>query len=151
MTAQCLNACGQCSDTTCPPSGSLPDEHGRFRQERLDAALSDPDWAAFVFRVEMATAGFAVVRGLAIETRVISSFFIAQGARRRGLGRAAVESLTGAYPGRWTVAFQDSNTAASLFWRAVATNADKHWELEHLPVPGRPDLPADAWVRFTVR
>jgi predicted acetyltransferase len=131
-------------------TGSLPDEHGRFRQERLDAALSDPAWAAFVFRSGRAAVGFAVVRGLDAERRVISSFFIANGARRQRLGRAAAEYVTSAYPGPWSVAFQDSNTAASQFWPAVAAIADKHWSLDHQPVPGRPDLPADAWIHFNV-
>lgn len=128
---------------------ALPDEHGRFRQERLDAALSNPRWAAFVFRVGTATVGFAVVRGLDAGTRVISSFFIARGGRRSGLGRAAVEYVTALYPGRWSVAFQDGNTTASLFWSTVAANADEHWVLDHQPVPGRPELPPDAWIHFT--
>lgn len=131
-------------------TGALPDARGRFRQDRLDAALSDPAWAAFLVRSGTAPAGFAIVRGLDTDVRVLSSFFIVNGARRRGLGRAAVEQVTGAYPGRWAVAFQDRNTVASRFWPAVAARADRHWRLDHRGVPGRPDLPADAWIDFTV-
>jgi predicted acetyltransferase len=132
-------------------TGSLPDHQGRFRQERLDAALTDPGWAVHLFRLGSAAVGFAVVRGLDSEDRVISSFFIANGARRSGLGRAAANHLTRQRPGCWSVAFQDSNTAASRFWPAVAAELDHHWMLEYRDVPGRTDLPSDAWVRFTVR
>ena len=85
------------------------------------------------------------------DERIISSFFIVHGARRSGVGRAAVKHVTGLHPGPWSVAFQDSNSAASRFWPTVATEADDHWTLEYLEVPGRPDLPADAWVHFGVR
>ena len=132
-------------------TGALPDNNGRFRQERLDAALIEPGWAAYLFWLGSAPVGLAVVRGLDIQERVVSSFFIVHGARRSGAGRAAVKHVTGLHPGSWSVAFQDSNSAASKFWPTVAAEADDHWTLEHLEAPGRPDLPADAWVHFGVR
>ena len=132
-------------------TGALPDNNGRFRQERLDAALIEPGWAAYLFWLGSAPVGLAVVRGLDTNERIISSFFIVHGARRSGVGRAAVKHVTGLHPGSWSVAFQDSNSAASKFWPTVAAEADDHWTLEHLEVPGRPDLPADAWVHFGVR
>lgn len=134
----------------------LPDNDGRFRQERLDAALIEPGGAAYLFWLGSAPVGLAVVRGLdtnELDTneRIISSFFIVHGARRSGVGRAAVKHVTGLQPGLWSVAFQDNNTVASQFWPTVAAEADDRWTLEHHEVPGRPDLPADAWIRFGVR
>jgi predicted acetyltransferase len=132
-------------------TGSVPDHRGRFRQERLDAALTDPGWTAHLFRLGSAAVGFALVRGLGSHERTISSFFIAHGARRSGMGRAAVRDVTRQHPGNWSVAFQDRNTVASRFWPTVAAELDDRWTLEHRGVPGRPDLPDDAWVRFIVR
>lgn len=132
-------------------TGALPDEQGRFRQERLDAALDDPAWAAHLFRLGTSAIGFAVVRGIDADERVISSFFVAHGARRSGVGRVAVGQITRRHPGPWAVAFQDDNVAASRFWPAVAASLDPGWALDHRAVPGRSDLPPDAWVRFAVR
>lgn len=132
-------------------TGSLPDGQGRFRQERLDAALTEPGRAAHLLRLDSTPVGLAVVRGLDTDERIISSFFIVHGARRSGIGRTAVRTLTGRYPGAWAVAFQDRNALAARFWLTVAAEADNRWTLDHRQVPGRPDLPADAWVRFTVR
>lgn len=132
-------------------TGALPNNDGRFRQERLEAALIEPGWAAYLFWLGSAPVGLAVVRGLDTNERIISSFFIVHGARRSGAGRAAVKHVTGLHPGPWSVAFQDSNNVASQFWPTVAAEADDHWTLEHRLVPGRPSLPADTWVCFGVR
>ncbi|MHA7985922.1 GNAT family N-acetyltransferase [Rathayibacter sp. CAU 1779] len=131
-------------------SGAFPGASGRYRQERLDAALdpSESGWIGYLFRIEEAPAGFALVRGLDAEERVINSFFLVNPARRGGHGTAAVETITAQHPGPWAVAFQDANTAASVFWPRVAARLDPHFVLEHIAVPGRPDVPADAWVRF---
>ena len=132
-------------------SGALPDNEGRFRQERLDAALTEPGWGAYLFWRGSAPVGLAVVRGLDTNERIISSFFIVHGARRSGVGRAAVKHVTGLQPGPWSVAFQDSNKVAAQFWPTVAAEADDHWTLERREAPGYPALPADSWVRFGVR
>lgn len=124
----------------------------------FETRASTPAVEAFVYDHFTKTAhtrrrrvGLAVIRGLHADQRVISSFFLVHGARRGGRGRAAVRTITSQYPGQWTVAFQDLNTIAARFWTAVASEADDHWSIEHHKVPERLDLPADAWVRFTVR
>lgn len=132
-------------------TGALPDGRGRFRQERLDAALSKPGWAAYLLQLGRAPVGLAVVRGLDADEHVISSFFLVHGARRFGHGRSAVQEITAENAGRWAVAFQDRNAVAARFWIAVASGADDGWSIEHRDVPGRPDLPPDAWVRFRTR
>jgi predicted acetyltransferase len=129
---------------------ALPDANGRFRQERLDTALSDPAWACYLLRSEAIPVGFAIVRGLDRSERVINSFFLVQGARRAGNGRAAVRSITRSQPGSWAVAYQDANVVAGRFWRSVAADADPRWSVTQEDVPGRPDLPGDSWVRFRV-
>ena len=119
-------------------TGAPPDDRGRFRQERLDTSLTDPGWAAQLFRLGSAAVGFAIVRGLDTDERVVSSFFIVHGARRSGVGQAAVRLVTRQHLGRWSVAFQNSNTVASRFWLAVAADIDDQWTLEHRDISGRP-------------
>jgi predicted acetyltransferase len=134
-------------------TGALPDSRGRFRDERLRAALAgEPGWAAHVLRLGDAPAGFALVRGLDAEARVLSAFFVVAGARRRGVGLAGAIAVLRAHPGPWEVAFQDANAPAVAFWRRVATTAaGTAWTEERRPVPGRPDLPPDVWIRLPGR
>ncbi|WP_144761240.1 GNAT family N-acetyltransferase [Curtobacterium sp. 9128] len=132
-------------------TGTLPDERGHFRRERLDAGLAEPGWSAHLFHLGPHPVGLAVLRGLDTDEHVISSFFITHGARRAQIGRAAVTELTAAHPGRWAVAYQDRNEVAANFWRTVATELDPTCTFEHQSVPGQPELPADSWARFRVR
>ncbi|MCU1530211.1 MAG: family N-acetyltransferase [Frondihabitans sp.] len=132
-------------------SGVLPDAHGRFRQERLDNALERDDWRAYLIRLESTPIGLCIVRDLGSPEQVISSFFLVKAARGSGYGRTAVRAVTAQHRGRWAVAFQDANTAAVAFWRTIAADADPTWTSEHVSVAGRPDLPADSWIRFQVR
>jgi len=132
-------------------TGALPDERGRFRQERLDAGLSESGWSAHLFHLGPHPIGLAVLRGLDTGEHVISSFFITHGARRARIGLAGVRELTAAHPGRWAVAYQDRNEVAAKFWRTVATELDSSCTFEHRAVPGQPELPADSWARFCVR
>lgn len=131
--------------------GVLPGPDGTFRSDRLDAAFTDPDWAPYLVTTGDRPAGLAFVRGLTGPVRVLNSFFVARGARRKGIGlRASLDVLT-RHPGPWEVAFQDDNLAAVRFWRRVAAEAAGHgWHEERRPVPGRPDLPPDVWISFTV-
>lgn len=133
-------------------SGTLPDPRARFRQERLDAALSDPGWCAYVLWLADAPVGLAVVRGLESNVRVMSSFFLVRAARRSGYALAAVAAITACHPGRWEVAFQGSNLTAAAFWRRAATDVSVgDWTEERRQVPQRPELPPDYWISFDVR
>lgn len=128
----------------------LPRADGTFRDERLHQAFSDPDWVPYLLASGGGPAGFAFVRGVNAPTRVLNSFFVVRGARRSGIGLRAVREVLARHPGPWEVAFQDANTAAVRFWRRVATEtAGDAWTEEHRAVPGRPDLPPDAWISFS--
>ncbi|WP_166848430.1 GNAT family N-acetyltransferase [Isoptericola sp. BMS4] len=132
-------------------TGALPDARGRFRDERLRAARSDPGWEAWLARLGGRPAGLAVVRGLDAPVRVLSGFFVVRAARRGGVGRRFARSVLTSRRGDWEVAFQHANGAAAAFWPRVAADvAPGAWTLAHRPVPGRPELPRDAWIRLRV-
>jgi predicted acetyltransferase len=133
-------------------SGQLPNPDGTFRAERLIAAFEEQGWAGYVFAAARdRPAGFAIVRGLAGPVRVLNSFFVVRSMRRAGVGRRAAGAIVAEHPGPWQVAFQEANAAATRFWRRVATElAGRDWTEERRTVPGRPDLPPDVWISFTV-
>ncbi|MFF9912689.1 GNAT family N-acetyltransferase [Streptomyces sp. NPDC013457] len=132
-------------------SGVLPRPDGTFRSERLDSAFADADWAAYLVTSGEHPVGLAFVRGLSAPTRVLNSFFVVRAARRAGVGLRAVREVMAAHPGRWEVAFQDENAGAVRFWRRVAADiVGEAWEEERRPVPGRPDVPPDAWISLDV-
>lgn len=125
----------------------LPAPDGTFRQDRLDAAFTDPDWLAYMIETEGRPVGLALVRGLVSPPRVISGFFVVRGVRRQGVGLLAVRELVAAHAGPIEVAFQSENAAAARFWRRAATEiVSDGWSEERRSVPGRPDLPPDSWI-----
>lgn len=131
-------------------TGALPDPDGSFRDERLRAGLTEPGWAAYLMLSGDRPVGFALVRGVDAETRVLNSFFVVRGARRAGVGWAAVHDVLAHHPGPWEIAFQDTNAKAVRFWRRLATDvAGDAWSEERRPVPGKPDVPPDVWISFT--
>lgn len=136
-------------------TGALPDPTGQFRRERLDASFTDPGWRGLVAHLDPADGGppspvgFALMRGVDGPTRVLSSFFVVRGARRAGIGRQLAAQVLVSFPGRWEIAFQDTNQPAVRFWREVATAAvGQRWTEAHRPVPAHPDLPPDTWISF---
>jgi len=131
--------------------GRLPNPDGGFRDERLQAALAEPGWAAYLVTSADRPVGFAFVRALDAPVRVLNSFFVVRGVRRAGVGRAAVREVLARHPGPWEIAFQDANAGAVRFWRQVATDvAGDAWREERRPVPSKPDVPPDVWISFTM-
>lgn len=129
----------------------LPSAEGTFAMDRLERALGDPDWAAYLLTIGTSPVGLCLVRGLTGQTRVLNTFFVVRGARRRRIGLQAVQQVTARHRGPWDVAFQDVNVTAVGFWRRVATEvAGDAWSEERRPVPHRPDLPPDVWISFNV-
>jgi predicted acetyltransferase len=129
--------------------GLLPFPDGTFRSERLQAAFHDTDWAAYLLISDRRPLGFAIIRGLTRQRRVLNSFFVVRGARRTGVGLRGVQEIVNRHPGPWEVAFQDDNVAAAHFWRrAAAEIAPAAWTEERRPVPAQPQLPPDVWISF---
>jgi predicted acetyltransferase len=61
--------------------------------------------------------GFALVREIPAEgVTQMSDFYIAPGARRGGLGRAALGEIWRRFPGPWELQVHPRNEAASVFW-----------------------------------
>jgi predicted acetyltransferase len=131
--------------------GTLPGEGGRFRDVWVDNAFGHPAWAGYLLTADGSPAGFSFVRALDEERRVLNSFFVVRGMRRRGVGLAAVLEVLAHHPGKWQVAFQDANAGAVRFWRRVATAAaGEAWSEERREKPGRPGTPPDVWISFEV-
>jgi predicted acetyltransferase len=131
--------------------GSLPDGEGLFRAGRLPTYLTDADRACHLVVHDGAVVGFGLVRGLAVEPRVLGEFFVVRAVRGAGVGAAAARLLLAAYPGRWEVAFQEANPAAARFWRRVAAEvAGDTWGEEERSVPDKPEIPPDVWLTLTV-
>ncbi|MER6065741.1 GNAT family N-acetyltransferase [Streptomyces sp. NPDC001792] len=129
----------------------LPAPDGTFRDERVESAFTRPGWAPYLFECGTHPAGFAFVRGLDGPVRVLNSFFVVRGVRRRRVGLQAVRAVLTRHPGPWEVAFQRDNPAAVAFWHRVASDlAGDAWTCELRPVPERPELPPDVWLSFRV-
>ncbi|MFI6156158.1 GNAT family N-acetyltransferase [Kitasatospora sp. NPDC051170] len=127
----------------------LPNADGSFRDEWLHQAFTEDDRTPYLIVCDDRPAGLAFVRGLSGPARVLNSFFVVRGARRRGIGMRAAQEVLARHPGAWEIAFQDNNTGAVRFWRRVATElAGEAWTEDHRPVPGRPELPPDTWISF---
>jgi predicted acetyltransferase len=127
--------------------GSMPDEQGLYRLGRLPAYLGGPDRAGYLVRVGPELAGFALVRGLEREPRVVGEFFVVRASRRQHVGHRAALQLLERLAGEWEIPFQEANQGAARFWRRVATDAvGTAWREELRPVPGKPHVPPDTWL-----
>lgn len=133
----------------------LPYADGRYQARQL-AGLPSPDTAGYLaWRPHPKTGvdapvGFAVVDGLLGARRSMVGFWVAPVARRRGLGRLLAIDVLARHPGPWSIGFQHDNTAAGVFWRAVAdvVAGPGRWSEVQRPVPGLPDVPPDHFVEF---
>ncbi|MFE5340765.1 GNAT family N-acetyltransferase [Isoptericola sp. NPDC056578] len=130
------------------------DEDGRGRRPavwRGYLATVDGDATGAGGRTGERPVAFALVRGLDAPTRVLSAFFVVRAARQQGVGRDVAAAVLRDVPGPWEIAFQDANAAAAAFWPRVATDvAGDAWSVTHRAVPGRPDVPPDAWLSLSV-
>ncbi|KUN89455.1 acetyltransferase [Streptomyces bungoensis] len=130
---------------------ALPAPDGTFRADRVEHAFTGPGWAPYLLACGGCPAGLAFVRGLDGPVRVLNSFFVVRGARRRGLGLWFAREVLSRHPGPWEIAHQQDNQGAACFWERVATDvAPGAWTREPRPVPDRPDLPPDVWISFSV-
>jgi predicted acetyltransferase len=89
--------------------------HGEYFHRYFDEYWIDSDRKAFLFRVDGAWAGLALV--FTGEPHDVAEFFVMRKYRGHGVGAHAAAFLFGRYPGRWTVRQQLTNPAATVFWR----------------------------------
>ncbi|MEQ4209836.1 GNAT family N-acetyltransferase [Actinopolymorpha sp. B9G3] len=130
--------------------GELPTDEGLYSSGRLPLYFDDPDRCGYLIHTDSGLAGFALVRGLSGEARVMGEFFVVRAARRQRVGHAAATELLSRHRGLWEIPFQEANPAAARFWRRVATAvAGSAWKDERRPIPGKPDLPPDIWLLLT--
>ncbi|GAA3637784.1 hypothetical protein GCM10022223_65880 [Kineosporia mesophila] len=91
------------------------------------------------------------MRGLEGPEHSLLAFWIVPAARRGGIGRQFALDVIARHPGAWAIAYQAENKPAAPFWSAVADTATAPGGRMQsaVPVPGRPELPPDQWLRFT--
>lgn len=105
-------------------------------------------WAPHPNTGEDSPVGFALVTGVGTGRCGMRAFFVVPAARRGGLGRSFALDVIGRHPGEWEIAFQENNDAAGAFWRVVAAEAfGDSWTETPEPVPGRPEVRPDHWIR----
>jgi predicted acetyltransferase len=131
---------------------TLPSAEGLFKLGHLAGFRDNPaDCPGFLVTWQDAPAGFAYLTGVSGALRTIGEFFIARGARRRGLGEYVAHTLITRYPGSWEIAFQDNNPGAPEFWKRVASDiVGSGWREEWRPVPNKPHIAPDHWLMFTI-
>ena len=131
--------------------GSTPDPGGTYRAGHLASyGPDDRDAVAYVARLGPRPVGFALVRGLEGDSRVMGEFFMVRSARRAGHGRSFAEHVVRAHPGAWEIAFQEDNAAAAKFWRRLGAEVLTDAEEELRDVPNKPYIPPDVWLTGTV-
>ncbi|WP_342405741.1 GNAT family N-acetyltransferase [Brevibacillus sp. FSL K6-2834] len=114
------------------------DEQGRYGYPYLDNYWTEPDRFPFLIQAEGKWAGFVLVRKIADENHLgssyfsIAEFFIMRKYRRSGIGKAIAHQVFRMFPGHWEVVQLASNVPAQLFWRKTIseyTNGDfQEWE-----------------------
>jgi predicted acetyltransferase len=130
--------------------GSMPNEQGLYKLGRLPGFFEDPDRCGYLIYCEQALAGFAFVRGLSMEPKVVGEFFIVRAVRRQRVGYEAAVKLLHLHSGCWEIPFQEENPGAARFWRRVATETvGPAVKEERRPVPGKPAIPPDTWLVLT--
>ena len=135
----------------------LPYADGRYQAAPL-AQFPSPDgagylaWRAHPRTGEDAPVGFALIDGLTGGRRSVAGFWVAPAVRGEGVGRQlAVEALS-RHDGPWSIGFQHDNLAAGRFWRGIADIAfgPGQWSEEQRPVPGKPQVPPDHFIKSGV-
>jgi predicted acetyltransferase len=133
----------------------FPYADGRYQHALLDR-YPRPDgtgylsWRPHPNTGADAPVAFALVSGVGTGRCGLDALFVVPAARRCGLGRRLALDVIGRHPGAWEVGFQHDSAAAGEFWRAVARDAwDDAWSETEEPVPGKPAVSPDHWLRTT--
>lgn len=101
-------------------NGERVDASGLFSVTRyLDAYRREAERHPFVCRINNNLCGFALVRMLEPGLFSMAEFFVMRGYRRQGTGRRFASELFDRFPARWSVAQEEANIPARLFWEQV--------------------------------
>ncbi len=104
------------------------------------------DRVSYLARVGETPCGFALIRGVGHEQRVMGEFFVTRSTRGRGIAAAFARQVFARHPGPWAVPFQNENPRAAAFWRRLAVDALDDVAEQTVAVPGKPHLPPDVWL-----
>ena len=131
---------------------SAPGPDGRFPLGRLPSYDEGEggDRVTYLARLGAAPCGFALVRGVGREPRLMGEFFVTRSARGRGTAAAFAADVMRRHPGRWEIPFQNENPRAAAFWRRLASATMTEVSERAVPVPGKDHLPPDVWLSGTV-
>jgi predicted acetyltransferase/ADP-ribose pyrophosphatase YjhB (NUDIX family) len=131
---------------------SAPGPDGRFPPGRLPSYEGDGrgDHLTYLARLGEVPCGFALLRGVGGEERVMGEFFVTRSARGRGTAAAFAADVLRRHPGRWEIPFQDENPRAAAFWRRLAGDVLHGVAERPVPVPGQAHLPPDIWLSGTL-
>jgi predicted acetyltransferase len=124
---------------------SAPGADGLFVPGRL-AAYADGDGVGYLARLGDVPAGFALVRGVTREQRLMGEFFVTRSARGHGTSAAFAREVLARHPGAWAIPFQEENARAAAFWRRLAADLLDDVRENAFAVPGKPHLPPDVWL-----
>jgi len=111
--------------------GSQVSNDGRFEYPHLTQYWGEPDRHPFLFKVDGAPAGFALVKkGSEVvgddKSMDVAEFFVIRNQRLKGTGRTAFKEIVRMFPGPWIVRVVDGYEKALAFWRraipSVATS-----------------------------
>jgi predicted acetyltransferase len=103
-------------------------EIGYSESDQLDRWFGDSSVNPLLILRGAEPVGFAMVaRGGAGANRApcdyrMAEFFVTRNARRRGIGRLAVELILNRFAGRWEITEYLRNPVAVAFWRRVVAN-----------------------------
>jgi predicted acetyltransferase len=132
--------------------GTTPDASGSYKAGHLGwYDRDDADRTAYLARLGDRPIGFALVRGLKGDRRLMGEFFVVRSARGAGHARAFAEHVVRAHPGLWEIAFQDDNVRAARFWRRLGADLLVDAAEELREIPNKPYIPPDVWLTGTVR
>jgi predicted acetyltransferase len=111
--------------------GADVNPHGEYLHTYLDEYWTDADRKAFLFRIDGALAGFALV--FTGDPHDLAEFFVMRKYRRCGVGAQAAAALFERFPGRWIVRQELTNPAATAFWRkAIRYPFEEHERAEEV-------------------
>ena len=125
---------------------SAPEPDGSFRSARLAGYVESDNARAYVARLGEVPCGFALVRGLTREQRLMGEFFVTRSARGSGAAGAFAGTVLQRHPGHWVIPFQNENPRPAAFWRRLTSDLLVDVTEEQRPVPGKPHLPPDVWL-----